>query len=272
MGFIGPNGSGKTTTLRMMMNILLPDSGRINLFAQPISHEATDRVGYMPEERGIYTRMKLREVLLFYARLKRTADAGRRVDQWLKKFDLTPWANKKVAVLSKGMSQKAQFIAAVVSQPEIIILDEPFTGLDPVNQEVMKDALIDLQSRGATIIFSTHDMSVAENLCDYILMIFQGRKVLDGTLASIQDQYGDDTLRLRVEDGADKLAHLPGIAKLTDLGQIQELRMAPGCDPHQVLTDIIQRTRVMSFEIVKPSLHDIFIRIAGAEAREANHD
>jgi len=269
-GFIGPNGSGKTTTLRMIMNILYPDSGEIRIFGD--HHKAsTDRIGYMPEERGIYTRMKVQEVLQFYGELKSNRNVKKDVKMWLEKLDLSDWANKKVETLSKGMSQKVQFIATVVSQPEIVILDEPFTGLDPVNTEAIKDAVLELQDKGTTVIFSTHDMNVAEKMCDFIFMIFKGKKVLDGTLGSIQDEYSNDTIRIKIEGNGELLKNLNGVEKVNDFGQVQELRMAPDCNPQDVLATIMSRTNVYGFDIVKPSLNDIFIRIAGPEAREVQH-
>ena len=270
-GFIGPNGSGKTTTLRMIMNIFYPDSGTIRVFGDQLLGMCTDRIGYLPEERGLYRKMKVREILRFYGDLKNARDVNREVDRWLDKLDLSQWADKKVEALSRGMGQKVQFIATIVSRPELVILDEPFAGLDPVNAEVIKDAVLQLQADGATVIFSTHDMSVAEKMCDFIFMIFKGQKVLDGTLASIQDKYGSDTLRVRVENGRTALADLPGVEKVNDFGQMQELRIAPNYDPQKIVGDIMKRTRVRSFELSKPSLHDIFIRIAGPEAREVDN-
>jgi ABC-2 type transport system ATP-binding protein len=270
-GFIGPNGSGKTTTLRMIMNILYPDRGEIRIFEKPIQKSSIDRIGYMPEERGLYKRMKVREILQFYGGLKNGSDLVKSIDRWLEKLDLMEWADKKVEALSKGMSQKVQFIATIVSKPDLVILDEPFAGLDPVNSEVIKDAILELQSNGTTVIFSTHDMNVAERMCDFIFMIFKGKKVLDGTLASIQDKYSNDTIRIRTEDGVTALQNLEGVEKINDFGHLQELRMAGDCDPQKILSEIISRTRVMNFDIVKPSLHDIFLRIAGYEEREVNH-
>lgn len=270
-GFIGPNGSGKTTTLRMIMNILYPDSGLIQIFGEQLHKACTDRIGYMPEERGLYRKMKVRDLLQFYGELKSGRKVNREVDLWLERLDLAEWANKKVETLSKGMSQKVQFIATVVSRPELIILDEPFTGLDPVNAEAIKDAVLELQDQGTTVIFSTHDMNVAEKMCDFIFMIFKGKKVLDGTLTSIQDKYGSDTIRIRTDDGVAALQNLRGVERINDYGQVQELRMAPDCDAQEVLAVIMARTRITSFDIVKPSLHEIFLRIAGPEAREVNH-
>ncbi len=268
-GFIGPNGSGKTTTLRMIMNIFYPDSGTIRILGREADSSSQDRIGYLPEERGLYKKMKVRDVLRFYGELKSGGKVTREVDQWLGKLDLADWGARKVETLSKGMAQKVQFIAAVVARPELLILDEPFTGLDPVNAEVIRAAVLELQEQGTTVILSTHDMNVAERMCDFIFMIFKGKKVLDGTLASIQEQYGNDTLRLSCDGGHSALQDLKGIEKVSDFGQVQELRMSQACDPQEVLAAIMSRTRVRSFEIAKPSLHDIFIRIAGPEAREA---
>jgi len=268
-GFIGPNGSGKTTTLRMIMNIFYPDSGVIRIFGQEAGGASQDLVGYLPEERGLYKRMRVRDILRFYGELKSGRSVSSEVDGWLEKLGLADWGGKKVETLSKGMAQKVQFISAVVAGPRLLILDEPFTGLDPVNADVIREAVLELQAKGTTVILSTHDMSVAERMCDFIFMIFRGKKVLDGTLASIQEQYGSDTLRVACEGGCASLGELDGIEKVSDFGRVQELRMSRGCDPQRVLAAIVGRTRVTSFEVSKPSLHDIFVRIAGPEAREA---
>jgi ABC-2 type transport system ATP-binding protein len=269
-GFIGPNGSGKTTTLRMIMNIFYPDSGTIRVFDEDMRGASTGRIGYLPEERGLYKKMKVRDLLRFYGELKSGRNVNREVEDWLERLGLSAWANKKIETLSKGMAQKVQFISAVVANPELIILDEPFTGLDPVNLETIKDAVLDLRSRGATVIFSTHDMNVAEKMCDFIFMIFKGRKVLDGTLTSIQDEFGSDTLRLRAEGGISSLKNLDGVEKITDFGRLQELRLGSGSDHQKILTEIMSRTRVHSFEVARPTLYDIFLRIAGPDAGEEN--
>jgi ABC-2 type transport system ATP-binding protein len=267
-GFIGPNGSGKTTTLRMIMNIFYPDSGKIRIFGEKMHGATSDRIGYLPEERGMYKKMKVRDLLRFYGELKSSRKVNKEVDYWLDRLDLSDWADKKVETLSKGMGQKVQFISTIVSQPELIILDEPFTGLDPVNVEEIKNAVLDLRNQGATVIFSTHDMNVAEKMCDFIFMIFKGKKVLDGTLVSIQDKYGSDTLRIRTEGGMSTLKNLEGVEKITDFGQLQELRIAPDNDHQKILSEIMSKTRVYSFEMAKPTLYDIFLRIAGPEAKE----
>jgi len=270
-GFIGPNGSGKTTTLRMIMNILKPDTGEIRIFGEKLLTSSCDRIGYMPEERGLYKRMKVRDLLIFMGSLKGNNNIKADVDAWLEKMDLSEWANKKVETLSKGMSQKVQFIATIAARPELVILDEPFTGLDPVNTEVLKDAIVDLQKSGTTVVFSTHDMTMAEKMCDFIFMIFKGKKVLDGTLSTIQDKYASDTIRVRTGNGAGILNELKGIEKINDYGQLQELRVADGVDSNDILREIMARTQIQSFEIARPSLHDIFVRIAGPEAKEVNN-
>ena len=176
---------------------------------------------------------------------------------------LLAWIDKKVEALSKGMAQKIQFIAGVLHRPELLILDEPFSGLDPVNAEVVKDAVLDLKKAGTTVVFSTHDMSVAERLCDRIFMIFRGRKVLDGTLDEIQSTYGHDTIRLRTEAGMEALEGLDGIEEINDQGNYQEVRW--GGDPQELLAALMARTRILQFEVARPSLHDIFVRIAAPE-------
>ena len=267
-GFIGPNGSGKTTTLRMIMNIFYPDSGTIRTFGEEMKGTSTDRIGYLPEERGMYKKMKVRDLLQFYGELKSGHKVNKEVDEWLDRLELNDWGSKKIETLSKGMGQKVQFISTIVAKPELIILDEPFTGLDPVNVEVIKDAILDLRTSGSTVIFSTHDMNVAEKMCDFIFMIFKGQKVLDGTLVSIQDEYGSDTLRIRTEGGKSSMEILDGVDKITDFGKQQELRIHPGADHQKILAEIMARTQVYSFELAKPTLYDIFLRIAGPEAEE----
>ena len=267
-GFIGPNGSGKTTTMRMIVNIFVPDRGSIQVFGKPLRGTRSEQIGYLPEERGLYRKMKVGELLEFYGQLRGGRNVTAEVSGWLKRFDLARCADQKVETLSKGMSQKVQFIAAVVPAPKLLILDEPFTGLDPVSADLLRESILELRRRGATVILSTHDMHVAENMCDSIFMIFRGKKVLDGTLDSIQSQYGNDTIRVSVENPTAALQDLPGVEKVRDLGQVQELRMQRGCDPQQVLRAIISRTRVSSFSVTRPPLHDIFVRIAGPAAEE----
>jgi ABC-2 type transport system ATP-binding protein len=261
-GFIGPNGSGKTTTLRMIMHILLPDEGEIEVLGSTDTAAARDRVSYLPEERGLYKKMTIRRLLRYYARLKGAARApiDAAIDEWMQRMALPGLLDRKIETLSKGMSQKVQFIAAVVSNPSLLILDEPFSGLDPVNAQVLKDAVLEMRRRGATVVFSTHDMSTAERMCDRIFMIFRGRKVLDGSLESIQDQYGADTIRIRTSAGAAALAGIPDVESVNDFGQLQEVRLKG--DAQAFLSRLVARTAVYHFEVTRPSLQDIFVRIA----------
>ena len=267
-GFIGPNGSGKTTTLRMIMNILLPDRGKIHVLGRSGTTAANDDVGYLPEERGLYRKMKVGRLLKYYGALKgaASADINREMAFWLERLDLEKWVNHPVEALSKGMSQKVQLIATVIARPKVVILDEPFSGLDPVNANVLRESVLELRQRGATIVFSTHDMSVAEEMCDRIFMIFKGRKVLDGTLDEIQARYGHDTVRLRTEAGRAAIDDDPCVEAVSDYGNLQEVRLSG--DPQAFLSRLMARTRVSHFEVTRPSLHDIFVRIAkpGADA------
>lgn len=272
-GFIGPNGSGKTTTLRMILRILHPDAGKIRVLGEESFSVANDRVGYLPEERGLYKTMRVMELLQFFAALKGRRDGRSEAMRWLEELGLGDWANKKVETLSKGMSQKVQFIAAVIARPELLILDEPFTGLDPVNADVIKRAVLALRDQGTTIIFSTHDMEVAEKMCDFICMIYKGRKVIDGTLEAIQDDYGQDVVRLRLEDGkgnSRELERLPEVEHVNDFGQLQELRLADNAHTQRLLARLMEIGTVRHFELSRPSLRDIFVRIAGPDAGKAS--
>jgi ABC-2 type transport system ATP-binding protein len=265
-GFIGPNGSGKTTTLRMIMHIIHADRGRIDVLGEQTCAAANDRVGYLPEERGLYRQMKVAELLRFHSQLKGHRATQPEINRWLERMQLSDWADRKVEALSKGMSQKVQFIATVIAQPQLLLLDEPFSGLDPINAEVLREILLELVRAGTTVLFSTHDMSVAESFCDWIMMIYKGRKVLDGTLRQIQQERGGDVLRVRLDwpSGSDRrLRDLPGVAKVTDLGNMQELGLLAGADRQRILELLIQRGKVEHFELTRPSLRDIFLQIAG---------
>jgi ABC-2 type transport system ATP-binding protein len=268
-GFIGPNGSGKTTTIRMIMHILLPDSGRIKVLGRDDTRAARDDIGFLPEERGLYKKMQVRQLLRYYGGLKgrdrKTLDPA--IDEWLTRLGLAAWADKKIDTLSKGMAQKVQFISAIVTRPRLVILDEPFSGLDPVNAQALKDAVLELRRQGVTVVFSTHDMATAERLCDRIFMIYRGNKVLDGTLEEVQSRYGHDTVRVRVPGGAAALARFSGIDSINDFGNYQDLRLSG--DPQLLLQELVRAGDVQHFEVTKPSLHDIFVRIANPAAEEA---
>ncbi len=274
-GFIGPNGSGKTTTLRMILHILLPDTGHIEVFGDPRTDVTRDQIGYLPEERGLYKKMKVRRLLRYYGELKGKPRKfiDDEIGRWIDQMSLGAWLDRPIETLSKGMAQKVQFIAAIVSRPKLLILDEPFSGLDPVNADVLRDAILAVRRQGTTILFSTHDMNVAERMCDRIFMIFRGRKVLDGTLDEIQSAYGSDTVRVKIDGSPAVLNALPGVVSVTDFGQLQEVRVAG--DPQELLAMLVTRARVRHFEVTRPSLHDIFVRIAkptpGELAQEAAH-
>jgi ABC-2 type transport system ATP-binding protein len=273
-GFIGPNGSGKTTTLRMILHILLPDSGRIEVFGDPRTDIARSKIGYLPEERGLYKKMKVRRLLRYYGQLKGKPlkDIDIEINRWIDRVGLSAWLDKPIEALSKGMAQKVQFVSALVSRPELLILDEPFSGLDPVNAEVLKDAILEVRRQGTTIVFSTHDMAVAERMCDRICMIFRGEKVLDGTLDEIQSEYGTDTVRVKVDGPVDVLRSVPGVTGVNDYGQLQELRFTGNAQT--LLSALVARVPVRHFEVSRPSLHDIFVRIArptSEELQEASH-
>lgn len=270
-GFIGPNGSGKTTTIRMIMKIFYPDSGEIVINGLPMNGDRLENVGYLPEDRGLYKKMKVKDILLFHGELSGGTDLAAKSDYWLKHLDLDEFANKKVETLSKGMKQKLQFIATIINEPELIILDEPFSGLDPVNAEILKDAILELQKKGSTIIFSTHDMSMAEKMCDNIFMIYKGKKVLDGTLNDIQDQYGADTVVVQTKMGEAALKGIQGIKNINNYGKIQEIKLDEKANPQDILAEIMKNTEIIKFEITRPSLNDIFIRIAAPERKEVKN-
>jgi len=261
-GLLGPNGAGKTTSLRMIMHILAPDEGTVQVLGQPASPRTQDLIGYLPEERGLYPRMKVREALVFLAALKglSEAEATRRVGEWLERLELAAWSEKKINDLSKGMQQKAQFIAAVVHRPPVLILDEPFTGLDPVNATVIKDIMLELREKGSTIILSTHRMEQVEMMCDAICLVNHGRSVLAGDLRAIKKSYGKNTLRMEYS-GDDHFLERPELVeKVNHFGAVVEAKLRPGADPQEILkTAVASGVRLTRFELVEPPLNDIFI-------------
>jgi ABC-2 type transport system ATP-binding protein len=265
-GFIGPNGSGKTTTLRMIVRIYPPDRGRVIVLGRELHGPANEDVGYLPEERGIYSTMKVADVLKFYARIRGHRPTTSEVNALLDRVGLSGWGGKSVRQLSKGMTQKVQFLATVIGRPRLLLLDEPFSGLDPVNAVLMRDLIQELRREGSTIIFSTHDMRVAEEMCDTVFMIYKGKKVLDGTLTQIKREYGRDVLRVRMHDAQGGLMRdLPGVMQVSDFGAIKELRMTAEADPQRILKALVERGTVDHFEITSPSLQDIFVRIAAPQ-------
>ncbi len=261
-GFIGPNGSGKTTTMRMILRIYKPDTGVVHVLGSDHGDCADDRVGYLPEERGLYRRMTVRRVLRYFARIKGVKRPDESILRWLKELGADDWQNKRIDQLSKGMAQKIQFISAVVANPKLLILDEPFTGLDPVNMEVLRDAVLRLRDEGTTVLFSTHDMAMAEQMCDRVCMIFKGNKVLDGSLEQISAQYGEPRLRIRLSR-ADSIPFLiPGVEEQMVRGRFMDLVLSKEANRREILQSLMAAGEVEHFEMVKPSLHDIFVAIA----------
>jgi len=262
-GLIGPNGAGKTTTIRMIVNITVPDSGRIELLGQSMTTALQDRIGYLPEERGLYKRMKVGEQLRFFAELKNVtgSEADTRIDRWLTKLQLQDWKDKRTKDLSKGMQQKIQFITAVIHEPDLLILDEPFSGLDPVNVDLMKETILELKGGNKTIILSTHQMEIAEKLCDDVCMINRSRKVLDGRLREIRRSFSLNAVAVRFE-GGDGFPNDPElVASIREVGEEFEVLLNPGANPQALLKRLVDSGVVISkFELVEPSLHDIFIQ------------
>ena len=281
-GLLGPNGAGKTTTIRMILDIILPDSGSINLFG--VANTAAgimDRVGYLPEERGLYKKMQVRRVLLFLAELKgiSPAEATRRIDEWLDRFSLRTsekdWGEAKVDELSRGMQQKVQFIATLLHDPDLVILDEPFSGLDPINAQALKDTLVELKRDGRTVIFSTHLMDSAERLCDAVCIIARGTKVLDGPIEEVRAEHGATHIALSLggssDNGVGAVLNDPRlIARLDDSNRFFEIELTTGADPQLLLRRLVEAgALIQRFEIVRPSFHQIFLQKVGARGIEA---
>lgn len=261
-GFLGPNGAGKTTTIRMIVNITMPDEGEIKLFGQRMSSALQNRIGYLPEERGLYKKMRIREQLRYFAALKdvpqKKADEG--IDFWLHRFGLTEWKMKRAADLSKGMQQKIQFIATVLHEPELIILDEPFSGLDPVNVELLVDIVSELKAKGKTIIFSTHLMNTAERLCDDIILINKSRKILGGTLREVKESFGKDRVALRSNARNDVLTNSGFVTNIIQHADERELLLKDHDSAQLLLRELVASgAEITKFEAVEPSLNDIFI-------------
>jgi ABC-2 type transport system ATP-binding protein len=259
-GLLGPNGAGKTSTIRMMIGITIPDEGEVRLFGEKFHRGQLDRVGYLPEERGLYKRMKVLDHLVFLGRLHglSAAESRRRALEWCERLEIADWVQKKVEELSKGMQQKIQFVAALLHNPDLLILDEPFSGLDPSNAVMLKDVMIELKNSGKTILFSTHRMDQVERLCDSICLIDHGRSVLEGDLKKIKSSYGKNTVQMQYEGGA-PFDHDESIESVNNYGNYVELRLKPGADAQQLLRTACERARISRFELMEPSLEEIFI-------------
>ncbi len=261
-GFLGPNGAGKTTTIRMMMNIIRPDSGRIEILGDGKIEQVKARIGYMPEERGLYRKMTARKVLNYFGAIKGAGDREliERVPHWLRRVELADWADKKVEELSRGMHQKLQFAVTVINEPELVILDEPFSGLDPLNQDLLKDIILEMRNEGKTIIFSTHVMHEAEKLCDYILLINKGRLILDDTLKNVRSKQSAHTVSVELEGDAAFVESLPMVTAVKSEGNRLDVTLIDD-DTQQFLQALMQHARVKAFEVKVPSLHEIFVNL-----------
>jgi len=273
-GVIGPNGAGKTTTIRMIMNIIAPDSGEILYNGKPVDRSFTDKVGYLPEERGLYKKMTVSEVMIYMSELKGVPSSKTkgRIKPWLERMDLAQYRDKKVEELSKGMAQKLQFLTTILHDPEIIILDELFSGLDPINIELITSVLLELKREGKTIFFSTHVMEQAEKLCDHVCMISQGQKVIDGKLSDVRTQFGSNSLQVEMEGDGGFIRSIAGVKNFTEFNNYIELDLEENADTNQILSDLIQKVRVKRFQIMEPSLYDIFIEVAKVDPSEMQQE
>jgi ABC-2 type transport system ATP-binding protein len=261
-GFLGPNGAGKTTTIRMIVGITAPDEGEIKLFGEKFSHNLQDKIGYLPEERGLYKKMKVRDQLRYFAALKNVpqAEADRRIDFWLERMRLSEWKLKKTTDLSKGMQQKIQFVSTVLHNPDLLILDEPFSGLDPVNVEFLMDVITEFKTQEKTIIFSTHLMETAERLCHDILLINKARKVVSGSLREIKASFGRNMIALRAVGGDGVLQDKTLVTKVIEHADEMEIFLAENAEAQTLLKKLIESGAAISkFEEIEPSLNDIFI-------------
>jgi ABC-2 type transport system ATP-binding protein len=263
-GFLGQNGAGKTTTIRMIMSILYPDEGTVRVLGSPVPEAVKDRLGYLPEERGLYRKMKLAQMVAYFGRLKglSASRARERSRELLTRYGLGEWLDHPCEALSKGMGQKAQILGTLLHDPELVILDEPFSGLDPVNVEVMRELILAMKREGRTVIFSTHMMGEAEKLCDQIVMIHKGKKRIDGPLAEVRKSAGHGVLLDYDGDGS-FLPTLPGVERVNDSGKQAEIFLAPNADPQALLAGLIGRLSIRRFDLREPSLHEIFIRTVG---------
>jgi len=263
-GLLGPNGSGKTSSIRMMIGITMPDSGGVNLFGKPFTRDSLKRVGYLPEERGLYKKMKVMDQLIFMGELRGLdpAVAGKRAHDWCERMQITEAINKKTEELSKGMQQKIQFIATLLHEPELVIMDEPFSGLDPVNATLLQDTLVELRKAGKAILFSTHRMDQVEKLCDAICLINRGHAVLQGGMREIKSRYERNHVVMNFEGDASFLQH-PAILSYKNYSGQAEIELKPGANSQDLLREAVAKATITRFELMEPSLEEIFIRTVG---------
>ena len=272
-GLLGPNGAGKTTTIRMIMDIIAPDSGQVIFSENQPSGDFADQIGYLPEERGLYRKMKVKDVILFMAELRgmNRTDTFNEIDRWLQKMDLTEWKNKKIEELSKGMAQKIQFIATVIHKPELIILDEPFSGLDPINMTLLKDLMLELNADGATIIFSTHIMEQAEKLCEKICLVNAGKIVLEGDLREIKKSFGKGSVEIEYSGNVDLIKNSRFVERSNDFGQHVEVKLHAPEHYSTLLRELVEASvDITRFELMEPTLHEIFVQSVQGEGGQPN--
>ncbi len=273
-GLLGPNGAGKTTTIRMIMGIIEPDEGEIRIFGEAFSESVKERIGYLPEERGLYRRMKVLDLLVFLGEIKGipARTASERAGRWLERVDLAGWADKTVESLSKGMQQKIQFISTVLHDPQLVILDEPFAGLDPINTQLIKDIIIEMKEKGRAVVLSTHLMDQVEKLGERICLINKGRKVLEGAIADVKMQFSKNVVTMRFSGDRAVFEGHPGIEQVRDFGRELSLTLGPDMKPNDVLRFAIDRGKVEKFEIGEMSLHDIFIAKVKEDGGEVDNE
>jgi ABC-2 type transport system ATP-binding protein len=273
-GLLGPNGAGKTTTIRMTMGIIQPDEGKIEILGESFNEKLKEKIGYLPEERGLYRKMKVIDHIIFLAAIKGVPSktAAERAGRWLERVDLGGWEDKPVEALSKGMQQKIQFISTVIHEPQMVILDEPFTGLDPINTQLLKDVIVEMKREGRTVILSTHLMDQVEKLCERICLINKGQKVLEGGIADIKMKFSKNMVSLRYSGHMSDLEAHPDVEKVGEFGQDLSVTLREGADPGGMLRHALDRGRVDRFEIGEMSLHDIFIAQVRAEGGELDEE
>ncbi len=260
-GFLGQNGAGKTTTIRMVMSIFHPDAGSLSVLGHADAAQVKDRLGYLPEEKGLYKKMKTAEIVAYFGKLKGmdSSTANLKAKELLTRYGLGDWLDKKCEAMSKGMGQKVQVLGTIIHEPDLVILDEPFSGLDPVNRDLMKDLILDMKRQRRTVIFSTHGMEHAEQLCDYVMMIHKSKLQFCGTLAEVK-QGRDLGIQLDYDGDGGIVQKLPGARRVNDNGKHAEIFLQSGVDPQEALRWLVERVRVRRFDYREPSLHEIFVR------------
>lgn len=272
LGILGPNGAGKTTTIRMILNIIKPDSGSIFFNGSPVSESVKNYIGYLPEERGLYKKSAIGDVLMYFALLKSSSygDAKKKISAWLEKFELRDMERRKVEELSKGNQQKVQFIAAMLHEPDLVILDEPFSGLDPINQLKFKDIVLEQRDRGRAIIFCTHQLESAEKICDTIALYNKGQIILQGEVEEVKGRFGSNAVRVEFDGDGSALAHLPMITKSEMYPTSAELQLADNATVNDFLRSALEKVTIHSVQKIQPSLLSIYVDLVGKE--NLSHD